>query len=164
MRIRSIGKVCSYTSGLAKDPIEEEREEIHKGLYCFDYDAKGRVVGIEILNLKKNSKMEDLTALNWKCLQSQRQQHQEGISLKPSAHINFYYIIHNIYGAFSLQRTHLINHLWRRWAASCYPRISKIRGAAGQSHMCMEFHPTVNTSFYLHDNLTESGRVILKNK
>jgi len=46
---------------ISEDPIEES-EEINKGLIV-DYDAKGRVVGIEILNLKEKFKMEDLTAL-----------------------------------------------------------------------------------------------------
>ena len=46
---------------ISEDPIEES-EEINKGLIV-DYDAKGRVVGIEILNLKEKFKMEDLTGL-----------------------------------------------------------------------------------------------------
>ena len=46
---------------ISEDPMEES-EEINKGLIV-DYDAKGRVVGIEILNVKEKFKMEDLTAL-----------------------------------------------------------------------------------------------------
>jgi uncharacterized protein YuzE len=46
---------------ISEDPIEES-EEINKGLIV-DYDADGRVVGIEILNVKEKFKMEDLTAL-----------------------------------------------------------------------------------------------------
>jgi len=47
---------------ISEDPIEES-EEISKGLIV-DYDAKGRVVGIEILNVKDKFKLEDLTGLN----------------------------------------------------------------------------------------------------
>jgi uncharacterized protein YuzE len=46
---------------ISEDPIEES-EEINKGLIV-DYDADGRVVGIEILNVKEKFKIEDLTAL-----------------------------------------------------------------------------------------------------
>jgi uncharacterized protein YuzE len=46
---------------ISEDPIEES-EEINKGLIV-DYDADGRVVGIEILNVKEKFKMEELTAL-----------------------------------------------------------------------------------------------------
>ena len=46
---------------ISDDPIEES-EEINKGLIV-DYDASGRVVGIEILNVKDKFKMEDLIAL-----------------------------------------------------------------------------------------------------
>jgi uncharacterized protein YuzE len=46
---------------ISEDPIEES-EEINKGLIV-DYDADGRVVGIEILNVKEKFKMEDLTVL-----------------------------------------------------------------------------------------------------
>ena len=45
---------------ISEDPIEEN-EEISKGLIV-NYDAKGRVAGIEILNDK--FKLEDLTGLN----------------------------------------------------------------------------------------------------
>ena len=47
---------------ISEDPIEES-EEISKGLIV-DYDAKGRVAGIEILNVKDKFKLEDLTGLN----------------------------------------------------------------------------------------------------
>ena|GEM_PF-555495 len=47
---------------ISEDPIEES-EEINKGRLIVDYDADGRVVGIEILNVKEKFKMEDLTAL-----------------------------------------------------------------------------------------------------
>ncbi len=46
---------------ISEDPIEES-EEINKGLIV-DYDASGKVVGIEILNIKEKFKMEDLTGL-----------------------------------------------------------------------------------------------------
>jgi uncharacterized protein YuzE len=46
---------------ISEDPIEES-EDINKGLIV-DYDADGRVVGIEILNVKEKFKIEDLTAL-----------------------------------------------------------------------------------------------------
>jgi len=46
---------------ISEDPIEES-EEINKGLIV-DYDADGRVVGIEILNVKEKFKMEELMAL-----------------------------------------------------------------------------------------------------
>jgi len=46
---------------ISEDPIEES-EEINKGLIV-DYDARGRVIGIEVLNVKKKFKMEDLTVL-----------------------------------------------------------------------------------------------------
>lgn len=46
---------------ISEDPIEES-EEISKGLIV-DYDAGGKVVGLEILNVKDKFKMEDLTAL-----------------------------------------------------------------------------------------------------
>lgn len=42
-------------------PIEES-EEVSSGLIV-DYDASGRLVGIEILNLMKKFKLEDLTDL-----------------------------------------------------------------------------------------------------
>ncbi len=46
---------------ISEDPIEES-EEIKNGLIV-DYDASGKVVGIEILNIKEKFKMEDLTGL-----------------------------------------------------------------------------------------------------
>jgi len=46
---------------ISEDQIEESKE-INKGLIV-DYDADGRVVGIEILNVKEKFKIEDLTAL-----------------------------------------------------------------------------------------------------
>ncbi|HEY9204924.1 MAG TPA: DUF2283 domain-containing protein [Candidatus Methanoperedens sp.] len=46
---------------ISEDQIEES-EEVNKGLIV-DYDASGRVVGIEILNVKDKFKMEDLTGL-----------------------------------------------------------------------------------------------------
>ena len=46
---------------ISEDPIKES-EEINKGLIV-DYDADGRVVGIEILNVKEKFKMEELMAL-----------------------------------------------------------------------------------------------------
>lgn len=44
---------------ISEDTIEES-EEISKG-FIVDYDASGRVVGIEILNVKEKFKLEDLT-------------------------------------------------------------------------------------------------------
>ena len=44
-----------------EDAIEES-EEVSKGL-VLDYDASGKVVGIEILNVKEKFKMEDLIGL-----------------------------------------------------------------------------------------------------
>jgi uncharacterized protein YuzE len=46
---------------ISEDPIEES-EEVSKGLIV-DYDAGGKVVGLEILNVKDKFKMEDLIAL-----------------------------------------------------------------------------------------------------
>ncbi len=46
---------------ISEDPIEES-EEISKGLIV-DYDASGKVVGIEILNVKEKFKLEDLMGL-----------------------------------------------------------------------------------------------------
>ncbi len=46
---------------ISEYPIEES-EEISKGL-IIDYDASGKIVGIEILNVKEKFKMEDLTGL-----------------------------------------------------------------------------------------------------
>jgi uncharacterized protein YuzE len=46
---------------ISEEPIEES-EEVNSGLIV-DYDAGGRVVGIEILNVKEKFKMEDLTGL-----------------------------------------------------------------------------------------------------
>ena len=46
---------------ISENPIEES-EEVSKGLIV-DYDAGGKVVGLEILNVKDKFKMEDLTAL-----------------------------------------------------------------------------------------------------
>ncbi|MCD4798301.1 MAG: DUF2283 domain-containing protein, partial [Methanosarcinales archaeon] len=46
---------------ISEDAIEES-EEINKGLIV-DYDANGKVVGIEILNVKNKFKLEDLTGL-----------------------------------------------------------------------------------------------------
>ncbi|MCX9013853.1 MAG: DUF2283 domain-containing protein [Candidatus Methanoperedens sp.] len=46
---------------ISEDPIEES-EEISKGL-ILDYDAKGKVIGIEILDVKGKFKIEDLTGL-----------------------------------------------------------------------------------------------------
>jgi len=46
---------------ISEDTIEES-EEISKGLVV-DYDASGKVVGIEILNVKEKFKMEDLIGL-----------------------------------------------------------------------------------------------------
>ena len=48
---------------ISEDPIEES-EEVGKGL-IIDYDASGRVVGIEILNVQDKFKMEDLTGLKF---------------------------------------------------------------------------------------------------
>jgi len=48
---------------ISEDPIEES-EEINKGLIV-DYDASGRVVGIEILNVKEKFKMEDLIGVKF---------------------------------------------------------------------------------------------------
>ncbi len=46
---------------ISEDAIEES-EELSKGLVV-DYDASGKVVGIEILNVKEKFKMEDLIGL-----------------------------------------------------------------------------------------------------
>ncbi len=46
---------------ISEEPIEES-EEVNSGLIV-DYDASGRVVGIEILNVKEKFKLEDLTGL-----------------------------------------------------------------------------------------------------
>ncbi|MCK4798113.1 MAG: DUF2283 domain-containing protein [Spirochaetes bacterium] len=46
---------------ISEDPIEES-EEVSKGL-ILDYDANGKVIGIEILDVKGKFKMEDLTGL-----------------------------------------------------------------------------------------------------
>ena len=46
---------------ISEDAIEES-EEINDGL-IIDYDANGKVVGIEILNVKNKFKLEDLTGL-----------------------------------------------------------------------------------------------------
>ncbi len=46
---------------ISEDPIEES-EEINKGIIV-DYDNSGRVVGIEILNVKEKFKLEDLMGL-----------------------------------------------------------------------------------------------------
>ncbi|MCG7850212.1 MAG: DUF2283 domain-containing protein [ANME-2 cluster archaeon] len=46
---------------ISEEPIEES-EEISNG-FIVDYDASGRLVGIEILNVKEKFKIEDLTGL-----------------------------------------------------------------------------------------------------
>ena len=46
---------------ISEDVIEES-EEINKGLIV-DYGANGKVVGVEILNVKNKFKLEDLTGL-----------------------------------------------------------------------------------------------------
>ncbi|MCX9083863.1 MAG: DUF2283 domain-containing protein [Candidatus Methanoperedens sp.] len=46
---------------ISENPIEES-EEVSKGLIV-DYDAGGKVVGLEILNVTDKFKMEDLIAL-----------------------------------------------------------------------------------------------------
>ena len=46
---------------ISEDAIEES-EEVSKGLVV-DYDASGKVVGIEVLNVKDKFKMEDLIGL-----------------------------------------------------------------------------------------------------
>ncbi len=46
---------------ISEDAIEES-EEINKSLIV-DYDANGKVVGIEILNIKNKFKLKDLTGL-----------------------------------------------------------------------------------------------------
>jgi len=46
---------------ISEEPIEES-EEINSGLIV-DYDASGRVIGIEILDVKEKFKLEDLTGL-----------------------------------------------------------------------------------------------------
>jgi len=46
---------------ISEDAIEES-EEVSKGLVV-DYDANGKVVGIELLNIKEKFKMEDLIGL-----------------------------------------------------------------------------------------------------
>jgi uncharacterized protein YuzE len=45
---------------ISEDPIEES-EEVSKGLIV-DYDVGGKVVGLEIFNVKDKFKMEDLIA------------------------------------------------------------------------------------------------------
>ncbi len=46
---------------ISEDAIEES-EEVSKGLVV-DYDASGKVVGIEVLNVKEKFKMEDMIGL-----------------------------------------------------------------------------------------------------
>ena len=46
---------------ISEDAIEES-EEVSKGL-VLDYDASGKVVGIEVLNVKEKFKIEDLIGL-----------------------------------------------------------------------------------------------------
>ena len=46
---------------ISEDAIEES-EEVSKG-FVVDYDARGKVVGIEVLNVKEKFKMEDLIGL-----------------------------------------------------------------------------------------------------
>ncbi|VVB93526.1 Uncharacterised protein [uncultured archaeon] len=46
---------------ISEDPIEES-EEVSKGLIV-DYAASGKVVGIEILDVKEKFKLEDLMGL-----------------------------------------------------------------------------------------------------
>ena len=46
---------------ISEDQIEES-EEVSNGL-VIDYNASGKVVGIEILNVKEKFKMEDLLGL-----------------------------------------------------------------------------------------------------
>jgi len=46
---------------ISEDAIEES-EEINDGLIV-DYDVNGKVIGIEILNVKNKFKLEDLTGL-----------------------------------------------------------------------------------------------------
>jgi uncharacterized protein YuzE len=46
---------------ISEDAIEES-EEINDG-FIVDYDVNGKVVGIEILNVKNKFKLEDLTGL-----------------------------------------------------------------------------------------------------
>ncbi len=46
---------------ISEDPIEES-EEIRKGLIV-DYAASGKVVGIEILDVKEKFKLEELMGL-----------------------------------------------------------------------------------------------------
>ncbi|MCL7411964.1 MAG: DUF2283 domain-containing protein [Methanosarcinaceae archaeon] len=46
---------------ISEDAIEES-EEVSKGLVV-DYDASGKVVGIEVLNVKEKFKIEDLIGL-----------------------------------------------------------------------------------------------------
>ncbi len=61
MRIKIDLESDAFYFRISEDPIEES-EEVSKGLIV-DYDASGKVVGIEILNVKDKFKMEDLTGL-----------------------------------------------------------------------------------------------------
>ena len=61
MRIKiDLGSDALYFR-ISEEP-REESEEVNSGLIV-DYDASGRVVGIEILNVKEKFKLEDLTGL-----------------------------------------------------------------------------------------------------
>ncbi len=46
---------------ISESPIKDS-EEVHAGLIV-DYDAEGHVVGLEILHIKEQFKLEDLTGL-----------------------------------------------------------------------------------------------------
>ena len=67
MPIASLGKIKVDLESdalyfrISEDAIEES-EEVSKGLVV-DYDASGKVVGIEVLNVKDKFKMEDLIGL-----------------------------------------------------------------------------------------------------
>lgn len=64
---------------ISEDPIEES-EEISKGLIV-DYDAGGKVVGLEILNVKDKFKMEDLTALKLEIPQQKRKEFSDEVRI-----------------------------------------------------------------------------------
>jgi len=61
MRIKMDLESDALNFRISEEPIEES-EEISNG-FIVDYDASGRLVGIEILNVKEKFKIEDLTGL-----------------------------------------------------------------------------------------------------
>lgn len=63
MRLKLDLKSDALYFRISEDPIDES-EEVSRGLVV-DYDVSGRVVGIEILNVREKFKMEDLTGLKF---------------------------------------------------------------------------------------------------